>query len=100
MIRHVAIFRFAPTFTPAERNHWMSLLRALPAAIPELRAMSVGTDVGGGPNAYELAIVADFDDMAGLEAYTNHPAHAEVLRISAPVKTALATVDFEMADSL
>ncbi|MET4159518.1 hypothetical protein ABIC29_003119 [Agromyces sp. PvR057] len=77
----------------------MSLLRALPERIPELRSMSVGTDVLGGPASHELAIVADFDDLAGLEAYTRHPAHAEVLRISAPVKVSLATVDFEIQDA-
>ncbi|MGC5170189.1 Dabb family protein [Micromonospora sp. DT81.3] len=99
MIRHVAVFRFSPAFTAEQREHWMSLLRALPAQIPELLSMSVGTDVHGGPASYELALVADFADLEGLEAYTRHPAHAEVLRISAPVKTSLATVDFEMPDA-
>ena len=61
--------------------------------------MSVGTDVLGGPSSHELAIVADFDDLDGLDAYTRHPAHAEVLRISAPVKVSLATVDFEVPDA-
>lgn len=99
MIRHVAVFRFLPSFTAAEREHWMTLLRALPAQIPELRSMSVGTDVVHGDASHELAIVADFDDLEGLEAYGRHPAHAEVLRISAPVKLSLATVDFEIADA-
>lgn len=99
MIRHVAVFRFAPEFTAAQREHWMSLLRALPSKIPSLRSMSVGVDVLGGPSSHELAIVADFDDIEGLEAYNRHPAHAEVLRISAPVKLSLATVDFEMTDT-
>ena len=99
MIRHVAVFRFVPEFTEEERQHWMSLLRALPAQIPELRRISVGEDVLRGPASHELAIVADFDDLTGLEAYTRHPAHDEVLRISAPVKASLATVDFEIADA-
>ena len=77
----------------------MSLLRALPMQIPELRSMSVGPDVLGGPTSHELAIVADFDDLDGLAAYTRHPAHAEVLKISAPVKVSLATVDFEIPDA-
>ena len=99
MIRHVAVFRFAPAFTAERREHWMSLLRALPAQIPELRSISVGTDVLEGPSSHELAIVADFVDLDGLDAYTRHPAHAEVLRISAPVKVSLATVDFEVPDA-
>ena len=99
MIRHVAVFRFAPEFTAEQREHWMSLLRALPSQIPSLRSMSVGVDVLGGTSSHELAIVADFDDLDGLETYTRHPAHTEVLRISAPVKLSLATVDFEIRET-
>ena len=99
MIRHVAVFRFAPEFTSDQREHWMSLLRALPSQIPSLRSMSVGVDVLGGVTSHELAIVADFEDLDGLEAYNRHPAHAEVLRISAPVKLSLATVDFEVPET-
>ncbi|RZS64380.1 stress responsive alpha/beta barrel protein [Agromyces ramosus] len=99
MIRHVAVFRFVPEFTTEHREHWMALVRALPDRIPQLRSMTVGADVLRGPASYELAIVADFDDLDGLEAYTRHPAHAEVLRISAPVKASLATVDFEIPDA-
>ncbi len=93
----MAVFRFSPDFTSEQREHWMSLLRALPDQIPELRSMSVGTDVRHAESSHELAIVADFDDLEGLDAYNRHPAHAEVLRISGPVKTSLATVDFEIA---
>ena len=98
MIRHVAVFRFAPSFTDPEREEWMAMLRALPAQIPELRGISVGVDLLGGPASHELAIVADFDDLEGLDAYTRHPAHAEVLKVSAPVKVSLAIVDFEVPD--
>ena len=96
MIRHVAVFRFVPEFTTDQREQWMSMLRQLPEQIPELRSMSVGADLVGGASSHDLAIVADFDDLAGLEAYSSHPAHAEILRISGPVKASLATVDFEI----
>jgi hypothetical protein len=99
VIRHVAVFRFAPEFTGQEREHWLGLLRALPDQIPELRGLTAGVDVLGGPSSHELAIVADFDDLDGLAAYTRHPAHAEVLRISAPVKLSLATVDYVIPDA-
>lgn len=99
MIRHVAVFRFLPTFTSAEREHWMRLVRALPDRIPELRTLSVGADVLHGPASHEIAIVADFDDLDGLAAYSRHPAHDEVLKISAPVKVSLATVDFEIPEA-
>ena len=99
MIRHVAVFLFIPEFTQEQRQHWISLLQRLPEQIPELRSLSVGTDVLGGPASHELAIVADFDDLEGLAAYTRHPAHEEVVAISAPVKASVATVDFEIPEA-
>ena len=96
MIRHVAVFRFVPEFTTEQREHWMSLLRALPDQIPELKSMSVGVDTRHGPVSHDLALVADFDDLEGLAVYNSHPAHEEVLRISGPVKESVATVDFEI----
>lgn len=99
MIRHVAVFRFQPTFTAADRENWMTLLRSLPSRIPELRNLSVGADVLHGPASHEVAIVADFDDLDALAAYSRHPAHDEVLKISAPVKVSLATVDFEVPNA-
>jgi hypothetical protein len=56
VIRHVAVFRFAPAFTAEQREHWMSLLRALPAQIPELRSISVGTEIVGSTSRMSVSI--------------------------------------------
>jgi len=96
MIRHVAVFLFVPTFTAEQRADWIALVAALPTRIPEIRAMSIGEDVVHGAASHEIAIVADFDSLADLETYSTHPAHAEVLAVSSPVKASLAVVDFEL----
>ncbi len=100
MIRHVAVFRFVPEFT-TERAGALDVAPAGAAGSRsrELRSMSVGPDVLGGPSSHELAIVADFDDLDGLDAYNaaSGPRRgAEDLR---PVKASLATVDFEIPDA-
>lgn len=96
MIRHVAVFRFVPEFTEEQRDEWIALVRRLPAEIPEIRSMSIGKDVLGGPASHEIAIVADFDDLDALSTYSTHPAHQKVLDLSGPVKASLAVVDFEI----
>lgn len=95
MIRHVAVFTFVPTFSAVQRAAWVALVANLPAHIPQIRSMSVGHNVRHGPSSHDVAIVADFDSLADLEVYSTHPAHAEVLAISGPVKASLAVVDFE-----
>lgn len=99
MIRHVAVFRFAQEFTAAQREQWIALLRSLQGQVDGLRSLTAGIDVVHGPSSHELAIVADFDDLDALAAYNRHPIHEKVLEISGPMKTSLATVDFEIEDA-
>ena len=54
-------------------------LRALPAAIPELRSYVVGRDAGLAAGNATIAVVADFDDEAGWATYRDHPAHRQVI---------------------
>lgn len=96
MIRHVAVFRFKPEFTEAQRQEWIDLVRALPNHIEQIRSMSVGKDVLHGPVSYDVAIVADFDSLEDLDVYSSHPMHQPVLDMSGPVKNHLAVVDFEL----
>jgi hypothetical protein len=96
MIRHVAVFTFVPEFSESDRDAWIELVKDLPRHIPEVRAISIGKDVLHGPVSHDIAIVADFDDLAGLETYSKHPAHEKVLEISGPVKASIAVVDFEI----
>lgn len=96
MLRHVAVFVFTPEFTTNGLDDWIERVRELPFVIPQVRSMSVGRNVVEGGSAWQVAIVADFDDRAGLEAYNAHPAHQRVLEISGPVKERLATVDLEI----
>lgn len=96
MIRHVAVFRFIPEFTQAQREEWIALVRDLRNHIPEIKDLSIGADLRRGPASHDLAIVADFDSPDDLRRYATHPAHQSVLDISGPVKASLAVVDFEI----
>lgn len=94
MLRHVALFRFKPEFDEAQRKAWIQMLMDLPSEIPEIRSMSVGEDVLGTSNSYEVGLVADFDSLDDMEIYNRHPRHQDVLAVSGPVKTHLAVADF------
>lgn len=96
MIRHVAVFRFIPEFTESQRDEWIALVRDLPSHIPEVRSMSIGKDIVGGPSSHHVALIADFESLDDLRAYSTHPAHQKVLDISGPVKASLSVVDFEI----
>ena len=79
MLRHVALFRFTPESTPEQHQAMFEALRGLPAVIPELKGYQVGPDQGLVDGNWDAAVVADCDDEAGWQTYTDHPAHQRIL---------------------
>lgn len=97
-IRHIVAWKLAATDADqrvADAAGIKTRLLALDGVVPSLRAISVGADVLGGEN-WDVAIVADFDDVAGLRAYSDHPAHLEVVSYVRSVVSARVAVDFEL----
>lgn len=94
MLTHVVLFKLKDRRDErvAEAK---ARLEALDGAIPSLRSLEVGTDVLHSGRSYDIAVIARFDDMAGLEAYQVHPAHLPVLDYMREAAEASVAVDFE-----
>lgn len=92
-LRHIVTLTFRDD-TPAEQVESIAgALRELPDQIPQLRGYVVGVDAGLSEGNASIAVVADFDDVAGWEAYRDHPAHQAVItRQIAPVLTSRSAV--------
>jgi len=99
MIRHVAAFQLADT-DPAVRTAQAAeagrRLEALVGVVPSLRAMSAGANALDLPGNWDLVLVADFDDAAGLDAYQVHPAHEEVAAFIGGIRSDRVAVDIEV----
>jgi hypothetical protein len=99
MIRHVLIFSLK-TDDPAEKAEQTAEIRrrlvGLMDVIPEIKRMSVPADSTGIDRNGDLAIDSDFDDVAGLQAYIDHPAHVEVAKYIGSVIATRAAIDFEV----
>lgn len=80
MLRHVALFRWKPETTPGDIARLEEGLATLPAKIPAIKAYRFGRNLGIQPGTADFAVVADFADQAGFEAYTNDPVHQAVIR--------------------
>ena len=85
MIAHVVLFRPRPDLSAADRLHLGEVLTATLRAIPSIRRLRVGRRVTHGRGYeqmmradYPYAAVLEFDDLVGLKAYLEHPAHAEL----------------------
>jgi hypothetical protein len=97
MLKHVVSWKIADSASPEGRGKIASIvagLQSLVGVVPSIRSLSVGPSVVSGPNHWDLALIVDFDDEAGLEAYQVHPEHQKVGAHIRSQVTAQASVDF------
>ena len=82
MVFHIVLFRPRPDLTTADRASLVEALESALQRIPSIRKFHVGRRVTHGagyealmPVSLDYAAVVEFDDLAGLKEYLEHPAH-------------------------
>jgi hypothetical protein len=98
MFRHISLLRWTDESTPEQRDDVLTALRALPDAIPEIGSYRVGIDAGlAAQGNSDLAIVADFDDVASYVVYRDHPVHQDLIaRLILPILASRAAVQHDL----
>jgi quinol monooxygenase YgiN len=95
MLRHIVLVTFRPEASEEEREAMKSAVRGFAEAVPEVRAMTCGDNVGKGPNHHDFAMVADFDDMAAFRRYIESPAHQAYVAGPGKAVAKLAAIQHE-----
>ncbi len=105
MILHVVLFRPKPDLAAADRKALAESFAAAVRTIPSIRRARIGRRLTHGAGYEQLpqpdltyAALLEFDDQAGLEAYLQHPAHAEPGRRIFEVMESGVVFDYELAD--
>jgi len=85
MVLHVVLFKPRPDLSEAGRQGLVAAFEHAIRNIPTVRGVRVGRRVRHGagyeavaPDLADYAVVIEFDDVAGLQAYLRHPAHADL----------------------
>ena len=89
MLRHIVLLTFKPEATANERaavQHALDGLRAL----PEVRSLTCGSNVGSGPNHCDFALVVDFDDIEAFRRYLASPPHRAY--VEGPARAAVGRI--------
>ena len=97
MLRHVAMFRWQDWVSDDQKRAARDALAALKQEVPSVVEYTVGFDIRRNPNNWDMVLVADFEDVAGLESYFAHPVMnaASDLVASVTQKEITARVQFE-----
>ena len=97
MIRHVVSWKLNGADASARAEQAATItaaLTALPAVIPEILALQVGTNVAFPESNWDVVLIADYESLAGLEAYQVHPEHVAATRVIKPLVASRSGVDF------
>lgn len=99
MIRHVVCWKLSATDEATKAEHAERISREmseLPALIPEILSLEVGTNTLFSEVNWDLVLIADFEDAAALERYSVHPEHQRVGKFIGEVRSDRVAVDFEV----
>jgi len=102
---HVVLFRPRADLTVEERVGLMAALARALSEIPHIRRFELGRRVRHGAGYEQLmaedleyAALLNFDDMDGLKAYLEHPAHRDLGTRFTTSLAASAIYDYEPLD--
>ena len=96
MLKHIVLIKLKPDAPAGSASRIMAALRELPATIPEIVSLDVGTNVVESDRNLDLGLIVEFADRAALDHYAIHPDHVAVVQeYIRPVAQRLAVVDFE-----
>ena len=105
MIAHVVLFRPRADLPSQERDAVIAAFETALRDIPSIRRARVGPRVLHGrpyealmTEDYPYAAIIEFDDLAGLTAYLQHPAHEQLATRFFAVLNGALIYDFDLKD--
>ncbi|RLD91632.1 MAG: Dabb family protein [Bacteroidetes bacterium] len=95
MLRHIVMVKFKDRESVSETSDKLKkILVALEKSVDSLKRMEVGININTRLSAFDVVLIADFDDEAGLNSYRIHPEHVKVLDFLKDTMEKSAAVDY------
>jgi hypothetical protein len=97
MIKHIVMWNVLGDSVEEKQKSAFELksrFENLVGQIPGLRHLEVGLDISSVSYACDVVLYSEFEDVAALRAYADHPAHLKVREDIGDVRTARYQVDY------
>ena len=106
MIAHTVLFQPGPSVGPETKAAILDSLTRAIRQCPTVRACRIGRRIRHGLHGYEqqmredyqYLLVVEFDDIEGLRAYLEHPAHNAIGGFFTSAASASLAYDYEMVE--
>lgn len=100
MIKHVVMWKLkdnvAGNSKEENARELKRRLEALPRAIPEIQRLEVGLNIKDSEQAMDVVLCSEFDTPKGLAAYSQHPAHQQVVAFVREIASESRVVEYEI----
>lgn len=93
-VTHIVLVKLKDP-TPANMEEVVEKIRGMAGKIEEVKELEVGKDIIRAERSYDVALIARFENKAGLEVYNTHPVHLPVLEFLRDRVSHIVAVDFE-----
>lgn len=108
MIVHVVLFSPRADLSDADRTAILDAVTAAGREIPSIKRLRIGKRVKHSlpgyeqmmSDDYEFAVIIEFDDVAGLKSYLQHPAHIAAGRHFTTSASRALAYDYDTSESL
>jgi hypothetical protein len=99
MIRHIVLWKLAESAEGAVKlenaQKMKVMLEGMKSRIPEIRMIEVGINCNTN-EAWDVSLISEFDNLADLMVYQNHPEHHGCVQFISKVRVDRAAMDYEV----
>ena len=96
MIKHIVMWKFKDDVAAADKLEMKRQLESLKGVVPSLLQIEVGLDIVGTEVSKDMVLTTTFHSLSDLQAYTENPAHLNVVKFVKPLIAERALVDYEV----
>jgi hypothetical protein len=100
MIKHIVCWTFKENAEGCRKKENIekikTLLEDLKEKIPVIQSLEIGINFDKSPDAYDLALYAEFKSKEDLNTYQKHPEHLAIVQFLKKVRDKKIVVDYEV----
>lgn len=100
MVKHIVMWKLYECAEGKTKNEnatrIVQWLRDLKLKIPEIKFLEAGLNCNPAAEAFDVVLYSEFDNIAALETYQNHPDHIKFKQMIQNLRSEKKVVDYEV----
>ena len=95
MLQHYVLIKYRETTPVGHVEAFCARMLALPSMLGGIERLEIGRDQLHDARSWDLILIMQFQSVAALRGYQQHPEHRAVMQFNDPHVAQIASVDFE-----